>query len=188
MTNPPILRNMAIYSIDGRTPRLGKGCYVDSTTTIIGDVTIGDNVWLGPGSVVRGDYGTIRIGSYSAVEDNVVIHARPGEATLIGEHVTLGHSCIVHTGTVKDWAVIGMGAIVSDFAVVGEWAAVGEGAVVKNRDTIPDRSVAVGVPAKVVGSVGSEYLDTWTKYKERYNKLCSTYTNSLRQIHYGPSQ
>src|SRR5579875_871467 len=136
---------MGVFSLDGRIPRIGRGCYIDPTSTIIGEATIGDFVWVGPGSVIRADYGTIKIGSFSAVEDNVVIHARPGETASIGDHVTLGHSCIIHTGRIRDWAVIGMGAIVSDFAEVGEWAAIGEGAVVKNRDRIPERSVAVGV-------------------------------------------
>ncbi|MBX8631542.1 MAG: gamma carbonic anhydrase family protein [Thermoplasmata archaeon] len=170
---------MSVFSFEGRTPRIDKTAYVFENATIIGSVDIGENVWIGPGAVLRGDYGDIRIGGYTAVEDNCVIHARPGEFTEVGEHVTLGHACIVHTGRVSDWATVGMGAVVSDFARVGRWAAVGEGAVVRARFEIPDESIAVGVPAKIIGKITEEYRQVWTKYKENYNSFCRRYRENL---------
>ena len=113
----------------------------------------------------------------------MVIHARPGEKTVIGEHVTIGHASILHNCTIKDWVVIGMGAIVSDYAVVEEWAAIGEGAVVRNRQEIPEGGIAVGVPAKVIGETSEEYRRQWTEFKEIYNRLADTrYPASLKQI------
>lgn len=166
---------MTLYSFDKRTPTVGSTSYVSPNATVIGSVTIGEGVWIGPGAVLRGDYGEIIVGDYSAVEENCVLHARPGEKTAVGTHVTLGHAAVIHTGTVKDWAVIGMGAIVSDFATVGTWAAIGEGAVVRNRDNIPDETIAVGVPAKVIGKINDEYKKTWTEYKARYNGFAASY-------------
>ena len=116
----------------------------------------------------------------SAIEDNCVIHARPGEKTSIGEHVTIGHLSVIHTGTIGDYAVIGMNATVSDFATVGKWAAIGEGAVVKNSSKIPEKSIAVGVPAKVLGQVSDEYMKVWEKYKENYNSFCKRYLENLK--------
>ncbi|WP_337860132.1 gamma carbonic anhydrase family protein [Ferroplasma sp.] len=171
-----------IYEFEGRVPAISKSAYVFESATIIGNVHIGDNVWIGPGAVLRGDYGEISVGSYSAIEDNCVIHARPGEKTSIGEHVTVGHLSVIHTGTIKDYAVIGMNSTVSDFATVGKWAAIGEGAVVKNGSVIPDKGIAVGVPAKVIGEVSIEYINVWTKYKENYNTFCKRYLENLKPL------
>jgi phenylacetic acid degradation protein len=173
---------MSLYSFEGRTPKVAESAYIFENATVIGDVKIGESVWVGPGAVLRGDYGEIRVGAYTAVEDNCVVHARPGEFTDIGEHVTLGHASIVHTGRISDWATLGMGAVVSDFAHVGRWATVGEGGVVKARSEIADESIAVGVPAKVIGKITQEYKDVWTRYKENYNSFCRRYRNSLAKI------
>ncbi|MFA5101898.1 MAG: gamma carbonic anhydrase family protein, partial [Candidatus Thermoplasmatota archaeon] len=105
---------------------------------------------MGPGARLRADYGSIRIGNETAVEENVVIHARPNEKTIIGNSVTIGHAAIIHNATIHDWAVIGMGAIVSDYAELGKWAVIAEGAVVKNKTKIPEKAIAVGVPATVI--------------------------------------
>ncbi len=171
---------MAIYEFEGRIPSISDSSFVFPNATVIGDVTIEDEVWIGPGAVIRGDYGTIKIGSFSAIEDNCVIHARPGETTYIGKHVTIGHLSVVHTGRIKDWAVIGMNATVSDFSEVGEWAAIGEGAVVRSKQVIPDRGIAVGVPAKVIGSVNDEYINLWKGYKKNYNTFSSRYKNLVK--------
>ncbi len=170
---------MPVFQYEGKSPLIGKGSYVFPTATVIGNVRIGENTWIGPGAVLRGDYGTIEVGSFSAVEDNCVLHARPGEKTVIGDHVTLGHGSVVHTAHVKDWAVVGMGAVVSDFAEVGEWAAIGEGAVVRSKASVADRKVAVGIPAKEIASVNDDYIELWTAYKERYNDFCRKYRESL---------
>ncbi len=166
---------MTVYEFEGRVPRISEKAYVFPNATVIGDVRIGDETWIGPGAVLRGDYGTIEIGSYTAIEDNCVIHARPGEKTEIGDHVTVGHLSVIHTGRIRDWAVIGMNSTVSDFAEIGVWAAIGEGAVVKSKDIVPEGAIAVGVPAKVVGSVSQEYRDLWTSYKRNYNTFSQRY-------------
>ncbi|WP_297217959.1 gamma carbonic anhydrase family protein [Thermoplasma sp.] len=169
-----------IYEFEGRIPDIDPTAYVSENATVIGKVKIGKEVWIGPGAVLRGDYGEIEVGDYSAIEDNCVIHARPGEKTFIGQHVTIGHLSVIHTGRIRDWAVIGMGSTVSDFAVVGVWAAIGEGAVVKNRQEIPDEAIAVGVPAKVIGKIDEDYKKLWTDYKHNYNTFSSRYKTNLK--------
>ncbi len=172
-----------LYEFEGKRPVIGKGSYVFPSATIIGDVEIGDNCYIGAGARIRGDYGTIIIGPHSAVEDNCVIHARPGERTEIGSHVTMGHACILHNCVIRDWVVVGMGAIVSDYAVVGEWAAIGEGAVVRSKQEIPDGGIAVGVPAKVIGETSEAYREQWTGFKMIYERLADTrYPESLKPI------
>lgn len=172
-----------IYEFEGKVPRIGEGSWVFDDAMVMGDVTLGEKVYVGSGARVRGDYGTIVVGDRTSIEDNVVIHARPGERTEIGDSVTIGHGAILHNCTIRDGAVIGMGAIVSDYATVGEWAVVAEGAVVKNKDAIPDRAVAVGVPAKVKGEITEEYEATWTRFKEIYVDLASRrYPEGLRRL------
>ncbi len=174
---------MAVYRYKDRIPKIGKGCYVAETATVIGDVTLGDGCYVGPGAVIRGDYGTVVIGKNTAVEENVVIHARPAEVCTIGDMVTIGHGAIVHNVTmIHEGAVIGMGAVVSDWAEVGEWAAVAEGALVKNKQKIPPRAIAVGVPATIKGEVSDEWIDTWRGYKMKYVELASSYAKDIERI------
>jgi len=172
-----------IYEFEGKIPVIGERSFLFPSATVIGDVTVGANCYIGAGARIRGDYGTIKIGPHSAVEDNCVIHARPGDRTDIGAHVTVGHACVLHNCKIEDWAVIGMGAIVSDYAVVGEWAVIGEGAVVKNKQQIPSGAISVGVPAKVIGRISEEYRRQWSEFKTIYNQLADTrYPRSLKLV------
>jgi phenylacetic acid degradation protein len=173
---------MAVYQFEERVPSIGEGTYISSSASVIGKVTMGRDCYVAPGAVVKGDYGEIIIGDGTSVQDNVVVHARPGELTIIGSNVTLGHGCIIHNATVKDEAVIGMGAIVSDYAVVGEWAIVGEGAVVRARSEVSPNTIAVGVPAKPIGEVQEHHRAELTRFKEIYKDLAGRYPKGLRKI------
>jgi len=174
---------MSIYEFEKKKPRIGKGSFIFPSADVIGDVTIGENCYIGPGARIRGDYGSIRIGNDTAVEENVVIHARPNEKTIIGNSVTIWHAAIIHNATIHDWAIIGMGAIVSDYAEIGEWAVVAEGAVVKNKTKIPDKAIAVGIPAKVVAEITLEYKKQWTDFKQIYVDLAQKrFPTSLKKI------
>ena len=174
---------MPIYEFENRKPNMGKGTFIFKSADLIGDVVIGENCYIGPGARIRGDYGSIKIGSDAAIEENVVIHARPDDITMIDNHVTLGHASIIHNAIIHDWAVIGMGAIVSDWAEIGEWAVVAEGAVVKNKQKIPNKAIAVGVPAKVVSEISMEYEKQWTNYKKIYSDLArKRFPNTLKKI------
>ena len=173
---------MAIYEFERRIPKIGKNTYVSTSAAIIGDVTIGDECYVAPGASVKGDYGKVVIGNGNSIQDNVVIHARPNEITTIGNNVTLGHGCIVHNATIKDDAVIGMGAIISDYAIIGDWAVVGEGAVVRQHFEVPDGEIAVGIPAKVIGSVQEHHKEELTRFKETYRDLAHRYPSGLRKI------
>jgi carbonic anhydrase/acetyltransferase-like protein (isoleucine patch superfamily) len=168
---------MTVASFEGKAPRIGAGSYVHPSADVFGDVTIGQGCWIGPGARIRGDYGTIVLGDYCSVEDNCVIHARPGGQTTIGNWVTIGHGAVIHNVTmIHDYAIIGMGGIVSDWAVIGEWAVVGEGAVVRQGQEIPPGRIAVGVPAKLLEKkVSEEYKAQWAEFKKVYVDLARRY-------------
>ena len=173
---------MTVYEFESRIPKIGKNSYVSHSAAVIGKVTIGEECYIAPGAIVKGDYGEIRIGNGTSVQDNVVVHARPNEITIIGDNVTLGHGCIIHNATVKDEAVIGMGAIVSDYAIVGTWSVVGEGAVVRQKFEIPDEKIAVGVPAKIIADVQDHHKDELSHFKSIYRSLAIRYPKGLKKI------
>ena len=172
---------MALYEFEGKRPVIDPTAFVPETADVIGDVVIGAACFVGMGARLRGDYGRVRIGDRTSVQENVVIHARENGETLVGSNVQLGHGCVLHNCTVKDNAVIGVGAILTDYSVVGDWAIVGEGAVV--RGEVPDGKIAVGVPAKVIGDVTDRQKTEWQYYKDKYADLAATrYPAGLRRI------
>jgi phenylacetic acid degradation protein len=174
---------MTIGRFEDRVPRIAPDSYVHPSADVFGDVAVGPGCWIGPGARIRGDYGKIRIGSHTSVEDNCVIHARPGEETVIGDWVTLGHGAIVHNATIRDWAVLGMGSIVSDWATIGVWSVVGEGAVVKQRGEVPDGRIAVGIPARLLDKeVNDEYKAEWTRFKRIYVDLARRYPSGFSPL------
>lgn len=172
---------MALYEFEGRKPSVGEGTYVSETADVIGDVTIGDNCYIGPGARIKGDYGTVRIGNQSNVQENCIIHARPGEECVIGDGCSIGHGAILHNCTVRNGAKVGMAGVVSDYAVVGENSIVGEGCVVKQHQEIPSRRIAVGVPAKVIGEISDERLAEREKYRNVYPDLAKRYLAGLKR-------
>lgn len=174
---------MAIHRFEERIPIIGEGSWVAESADVLGDCRIGRGCFIGPGARLRGDYGTIVIGDGTAVEDNCVIHARPGEVCTLGRMVTVGHGAVIHNAaSIGDWAVVGMRAVVSDWAVLGEWAVIGEGAVVRNRQEIPARAIAVGVPARIIGSIEEAYIAEWTRFKQIYVDLARRYPEGLVRL------
>ncbi len=172
---------MTVFEFEGRIPEIAESSYVFHNATVIGAVRIGENVWIGPGAVIRGDYGEIIVGDGTAVEDNCVIHARPGERTIIGKNVTLGHSCVIHTAEIDDNAVIGMKSVVTDFAKVGKWAVVAEGSVVRKGQSVPQDTIVGGVPAKEIAAVKDDFKVQWADYKKNYQSFCVRYKENLRE-------
>ena len=164
-----------LYAFDGREPKIGKGVYISDQAVVIGDVKIGDGSYVGPGAILRGDYCRIEIGSGTAVEENVIIHAPPVRVCQIGKKVTLGHGAIIHASSIGDLAVIGMGAVLSLRAKVGERAIVAEGAVVKMNQKVPPGVVVAGNPATVIRSVSPEDEERWKKGKQLYIDLAKKY-------------
>jgi tRNA-Thr(GGU) m(6)t(6)A37 methyltransferase TsaA len=173
---------MTLYAFEGRVPEIAATAYVAPSAQVIGRVVVGRECWIGHGAILRGDYGTILVGDQTAVEDGVIVHARPDDTTRLGRRVTLGHGCMVHNATIRDGATIGMRATVSDFSVVGEGAVVGEMCLVKQHQEIPPGAVAVGVPARVVGDVSDKHRDMTVWAKDVYVDLARRYPGGLSAI------
>ena len=128
--------------------------YIAPNATVVGDVTLGENVSIWYGAVLRGDHGAIVVGDGSNIQDNCVLH----EHTVIGKNCTVGHGAIVHGCTIGDNTVVGMGSIVLTGAVIGENCVIGAGALVTGKMVAPAGSVLLGNPAKVVKEATPEMI------------------------------
>ncbi len=177
-----------IYTFDGKKPEIGKNTYVSEHALVIGDVTIGDNCYVGHGAILRGDYGTIKIGSGTAVEEGVIVHAPPHSMfqekgiCKIGKSVTIGHGAVIHGIEIGDSAVIGMCSVCSLFSVIGAGAIVAEGAIVRVDQVVPDKVVVAGNPAVVIREVTEKDTKTWSMGKQLYVDLAKKYLDMGMQI------
>ena len=159
-----------IKSVRGFTPVIGKDCFLAENAVIIGDVTMGDecSVWFS--TVLRGDVNTITIGNRVNIQDGSVLHTLYQKSTIeIGNDVSIGHNVVIHGAKIRDYALIGMGAVVMDDAEVGEGAIVAAGAVVLSRTKIGPHELWGGAPAKFIKMVEPE------KAKEMNEKIARNY-------------
>ncbi|MBN1533386.1 MAG: gamma carbonic anhydrase family protein [Spirochaetes bacterium] len=173
---------MPLYKVKDRIPVIGEGAWVAPSAEIIGDVRIGRGCYIGFGAILRGDYGTIDIGEESAIEEGVMIHARPLDTTLIGMRVTVGHMAMIHNARIADNAIIGMKAMVSDFSEIGEWALVAEQALVVRRQKIPAGMIYGGSPAREIGEMLERHRAEWGLAKQLYADLAKRYNIEVERI------
>ena len=124
-----------------------------------GDVTMGRGCSVWYNAVIRGDEAPITIGENTNIQDNATLHTSFGHPLIIGSGVTIGHNAVVHSCTIKDNVLIGMGAIVLDDAVIGNNCIVGAGALVTKGTVIPDGSMVLGSPAKVKRALTEEEIE-----------------------------
>ncbi len=142
--------------------------FVAPGAVVLGDVTLGENVSIWYHATVRGDSAPIAVGRNTNIQDNCVVHTGIGYPVHIGENVTVGHSAIVHGCRIGDNALIGMGAILLNGCSVGRNSIIGAGALVTEHTVIPDNSLALGSPARVVRQVTREEIERNLKNTEYY--------------------
>lgn len=147
---------MPAYAIDGVVPVVDPTAFVHETAVLIGDVIIGAGCYIGPHASLRGDFGRIIVGEGSNVQDSAVIHAFPGEDCVLEPASHVGHAAVLHGCHIGSYALIGIGATVLDGASIGADCLVGAGALVTAGTQIPERSMVLGAPAKVVRELDDE--------------------------------
>jgi carbonic anhydrase/acetyltransferase-like protein (isoleucine patch superfamily) len=173
---------MAIESYRGMTPKLGRDVYVHPSATVIGDVELGDAVSVWPGVVIRGDVNSIRIGAGSNIQDNSVLHvshkcaAHPeGAPLVIGRRVSVGHGVILHGCTIGDECLIGMGALVMDWAVLPGHVLVGAGSLVPERRQLESGWLYLDRPARAARQLSAEEIAYFAYTADNYEKLAAEY-------------
>ena len=145
---------MAIYKIKGHQPSIHESCFVAPEATVIGQAQIGERVSVWPGAVIRADNEPITIGNESNVQEGAILHVDAGKPMTIGEGVTIGHQAMLHGCTVGDGSLIGIQAVILNGAVIGKNCLIGACALVTSGMKIPDRSMVLGSPAKIVREIG----------------------------------
>ena len=137
----------------------GQNIFIAPTASVIGDVTLGDEVSIWFGAVLRGDSEKISVGARTNIQDNAVIHCDPNDPAIIGEECIIGHCAIVHGATLKNNVLVGMNATVLNNAVIGEFSIIGANALVTANTIVPPYSLVLGSPAKVVKTLNEEQIE-----------------------------
>lgn len=146
-----------IKEVRGFKPQIGEDCYLAENATIVGDVILGKgcSVWFN--AVLRGDVNSIRIGNHVNIQDGSVLHTLYEKSTVeIGDYVSIGHNVTIHGAKIDNYALIGMGATLLDYAEIGEGAIVAAGALVLSNTKVPPYTLWAGVPAKFVKDIEPE--------------------------------
>lgn len=173
---------MPLYELDGRRPTIAEDTWIAPDANIIGDVVIeeGASVWFG--CTLRGDNEQIVIGKGSNVQESTVMHTDPGFALTIGENCTIGHKAMLHGCRIADGALIGMGATVLNGARIGRNCLIGAGALITEGKDIPDRSLVMGAPGKVVRELDPVAVKGLEMSARHYQDNMRRFRAGLREV------
>ena len=173
-----------IRSLGDKTPKIAKSAFVSEAAYVIGEVEIGENSSVWPGAVIRADFGSIKIGKNTAIEDNCVIHSgTPSndtyrEEVTIGDNVHIGHGAVLNCRKIGNSVLIGMNATILHNTEIGDSCVIAAGCLVKPEMKIPDRSFVAGVPGRVMGKATDEQLwwvkngpPTYAELAKKYKEL-----------------
>jgi carbonic anhydrase/acetyltransferase-like protein (isoleucine patch superfamily) len=169
-----------IYEFDGYIPVIDESAFIHPQASVIGNVIIGKNVFVGAGACIRADFGEIIIKDGANVQENCTIHMFPGVTVLLNENAHIGHGAIIHGATIGKNSLVGMNAVLMDNVIVGDNSIIGALSFVPDGMKIPARMIAVGNPAKIVKQVSDEMIEWKTKGTELYQQLAAKCTQSLK--------
>lgn len=169
-----------VFEFEGMIPVIHSSAFIHPNATVTGNVIIGKDVYIGPGAAIRGDWGQIIISDGCNVQENCTIHMFPGTTVLLKEDAHIGHGAIIHGGTIGKNTLIGMNAVIMDEANIGDECIIGSMAFVTAKTTIPNRSLAVGNPAKVIKSVSDEMISWKSEGTKLYQQLPKQCHDSLK--------
>lgn len=173
---------MAIYELDGISPRLGRGAWVADSGQVMGNVELGEDASVWFGAVVRGDTEVIKIGRNTNVQDHSVLHADVGSPLTIGDNVTIGHQVMLHGCTIGDNSLIGIQAVILNNARIGRNCIVGAGSIVTEGKEFPDNSLIIGAPAKVVRTLDEAAAIKLRESAEHYVDNARRFEKGLKKI------
>ena len=159
---------MTSFPRKGLFEPLEGGAFKAKNAIVTGDVSLGEDVGIWFGCVVRGDDAPLTVGRRTNVQDLTMIHADTGVPNVIGEECTIGHRCVLHGASVGNRALIGMGSVLLGGSEIGDEAIVAAGAIVRQGFVVPPRTLVAGVPARVVRNVTDEELAMFTASAEGY--------------------
>lgn len=172
---------MPCYEIDGLRPVVHPSAFVHPDAVLIGDVIVGPRCYVAPLASLRGDFGRIILEEGSNLQDNCVMHGFPNRDTVVARNGHIGHAAVLHGCRVGANALVGMNAVVMDEAIVGESAVVAACAFVKAGMEIPPRTLAAGMPAKVVRELTTQELEWKVDGTRCYHELTERSLATLKR-------
>lgn len=170
-----------IYEFNGYKPVIHESAFVHPQASVTGNVIIGKHVYIGPGAAIRGDWGEIIIEDGCNVQENCTLHMFPGTTVWLKESAHIGHGAIIHGATVGKNSLIGMNAVLMDEVMIGDECIIGALCFVPAKMQIPDRSLVVGNPAKIIKEVSQQMIDWKTKGTKLYQQLPADCYDTLRE-------
>ncbi len=174
---------MTIYELDGIRPEITEDFHwIAPTAIVIGNAIVHPDVSIWFGTTVRGDNEPIEIGAGTNIQENCVLHTDPGFPVNIGEGCTIGHKAMIHGCTIGRNSLIGMGATVLNGARIGDNCLIGAGALVPEGKEIPDNSLVVGMPGKVIRTLGDDSAQGLRGAAEIYIAKARIYAKSLKPV------
>lgn len=171
---------LKVYSIDGVTPVVHPLAFVHPEAVLIGDVIIEEGCYIGPCASLRGDFGRIIVRNGSNVQDNCTLHSMPGFDCVVGTNGHIGHGATLHSAQLGPNVLIGMNAVVMDYAQIGEAAMIGAMSFVKAGAEVPARHLAAGVPARVLRELSAKELAVKIESTRAYQELARRCLASLQ--------
>ncbi len=173
---------MPCYEIDGVRPVVHPTAYVHPTAVLIGDVVVGPGAYIGPCASLRGDFGRIVLRTGCNVQDTCVIHGFPSSDTLLEDNAHVGHGAVLHGCVIRADALVGMNAVVMDEAEIGAGAFVAASAFVRAGLKVPARSLAAGVPARIVRELNEQELGWKREGTATYQRLTERCLATMREV------
>ena len=172
---------MAVYEFNGFKPVIKQSSFVHPLASVTGNVIIGENVYIGPGAAIRGDWGQIIIEDGCNIQENCTIHMFPGTVTTLRKGAHIGHGAIIHGAIIGENCLIGMNAVIMDEVIIEKESIIGALCFVPTKMNIPIRSLVVGNPAKIIKKVSNEMIEWKTKGTQLYQQLPSDCYASLKE-------
>jgi len=160
-----------IYEFDGFIPVIDESSFIHPQANVTGNVIIGKDVYVGPGAVIRGDWGKVIIEDGCNVQENCVIHMFPGTTTTLKKGAHLGHGCVIHGAFIGENTLVGMNAVIMDEAKIGKECIVGALSFVSAKTTIQNRKIIAGNPAREIKDVSDKMLNWKTEGTKLYQQL-----------------
>jgi len=170
-----------IYTFKGFTPIVHPSAYVHPQAVVTGNVNIGEDVFIGAGASIRGDFGSIEIKAGSNVQENCIIHMFPAVNVVLEEMAHIGHGAVIHGAHIGKNVLVGMNSVVMDDVTIEEESIIGALSFIKANTHIPKRSLVVGNPAKIIKTVSDEMLNWKTKGTLLYQSLPAAYHNTAKE-------
>lgn len=167
------------YSFKGFIPVVHPTAFVHPQAAVTGNVIIGKDVYIGPGAALRGDWGGIIIEDGCNVQENCTVHMFPGVTVLLKEGAHIGHGAVIHGATVGKNVLVGMNSVVMDEVEIGDECIIGAMSFIPASTKIPNRSLVVGNPAKIIKEVSDEMIAWKTKGTQLYQSLPKDCYDSL---------